>query len=143
MIRRAATVRAERVSPTRVAVTLAPAGAGHSFPTGDMFRRAVLTVSTGAARGREVLTRYFAQTITDDASGHLLGQVDDTRVPPPGGGPPPRLDFELDDARATEVAWSLDLFRLSPEDARARGLDEAARGLRVQSGRIAIQPTER
>jgi hypothetical protein len=101
----------------------------------------VLTVSTGAARKREVLRRYFAPTITADARGHLLGEVDDTRIPPPGAGAAPRFSFELDDPRATEVSWSLVLFRLDPAEARARGLGEAALGIPVQSGRIALAPS--
>jgi hypothetical protein len=99
----------------------------------------VLTVRTGAASRHAVLMRYFAQTITDDGTGHLLGQVDDTRIPPPGTGPPPRLELELDDPRATEVSWSLELFRLAPDDAQDRGLSEAGYGVRVQSGRSAVQ----
>lgn len=126
----------------RVTVVISPAEIGHAFPTGDMFRQAVLTVSTGAAHDREILTRYFAQTITEDARGHLLGQVDDTRVPPPRGGPAPRFAFELDDPQATEVAWSLELFRLTPADARKRGFDEAAIKVPVSAGRIVIQPGE-
>ena len=132
---------AERRGGTvRVTVELAPGEIGHAFPTGDMFRRAVLTVSSGAAHKREVLRRYFAPTITADARGHLLGEVDDTRIPPPGAGAAPRFLFELDDPRATEVSWSLVLFRLDPAEARARGLDEAALGIPVRSGRIAIPP---
>lgn len=94
---------------------------------------------TGAAHRRAILTRYFAQTITEDERGHLLGQVDDTRVPAPGAGPPARLAFELDDPRATEVSWSLELFRLAPADALDRGLEDAAAGMRLQSGQIAIR----
>ena len=122
-----------------VTVVISPGEIGHAFPTGDMFRRAVMTVGTAAVRRHEVLMRYFAQTITEDGSGHLLGQVDDTRVLPAGAGPPLRLDFELDDPGATEVWWSLELFRLAPEDALDRGLDDAATGLRFLSGRIAVQ----
>ena len=129
-----------RGGKVRVTVEISPGEIGHAFPTGDMFRQAVLTVSAGAARKREVLRRYFAPTITADARGHLLGQVDDTRIPPPGAAAPPRFVFELDAPGATEVAWSLVLFRLDPADARARGFDEAARGIPVRSGRIALAP---
>jgi hypothetical protein len=103
-----------------------------------MFRRAVLEVSTGAAREHEILRRYFAQTLTADGRGHLMGEVDDTRVPPPGAGPAPRFSFELDDPHATEVSWSLDLFRMAPSEARGRGLDEAAIRVPVLSGRTAV-----
>jgi len=122
-----------------ITIEIAAAEIGHAFPTGDMFRQAVLTVRAGAARRQELLMRYFAQTITDDASGHLLGQVDDTRVPPPGAGPAPRFELALDEPSATEVVWSLELFRLAPDDARARGLDMSEIRVPVQSGRIAIR----
>ncbi len=141
MMARAVRVTADarrRGGAVRVTVVIAPGELGHAFPTGDMFRQAVLTVRTGAARRHAVLMRYFAQTITDDGTGHLLGQVDDTRIPPPGTGPPPRLELELDDPRATEVSWSLELFRLAPDDAQDRGLSETACGVRVQSGRSAV-----
>lgn len=124
----------------RVTVEIAPGEIGHAFPTGDMFREAVLTVRAGAAHGREVLRRYFAQTITADRRGHLLGQVDDTRIPPPGTGPAPRFEFELDDPHAAEVTWSLELFRLPPAAARRRGLDDAAIRVPTSSGRLPIAP---
>ena len=127
-----------RAGGVRVTVEIAPGEIGHAFPTGDLFRRAVLTVRAGTARRSELLMRRFAQTITDDGSGHLLGQVDDARIPPPGAGPPARLELDLPDARATDVAWSLMLFRMAPDDARDRGLDGAAIGQRIGSGRIAI-----
>jgi hypothetical protein len=126
-----------------VTIELAPGEIGHAFPTGDMFRQAVLTVCAGASQRREILRRYFAQTITPDGRGHLLGQVDDTRVPPPGAGEAPRLKFRLDDPDASEVSWSLELFRLDPDDARGRGLAEAARGVPVVAGRVPIGPAAR
>ena len=58
---------------------------------------------------------------------------------PTGAGPPASLDFELVDPGATEVAWSIDLLRLSPEDALDRGFDAAAVERRVLSGRLAIE----
>jgi hypothetical protein len=119
-----------------------PSDCAACHATGDMFRQAVLTVRTGAAHDREILVRYFAQTITEDGRGHLLGQVDDTRVPPPGSGPAPRFSFALDDPQATEVSWSLELFRLAPADAHMRGFDDAAIKVPVSAGRIAIQPSE-
>ena len=142
MMARAVRVTADarrRGRAVQVTVVIAPGELGHAFPTGDMFRQAVLTVRTGTARRHAVLMRYFAQTITDDGTGHLLGQVDDTRIPPPGTGPPARFELELDDPRATEVSWSLALFRLAPDDAQDRGLDDAASGVQVQSGRSAVR----
>jgi hypothetical protein len=126
-----------RGATVQVTAVLAPGEIGHAFPTGDVFRQAVLTVRAGAVGRQAVLMRYFAQTMTDDASGHLLGQVDDTRVPPPGAGPPQRFELALDAPGAADVTWSLDLFRLAPDDARARGLD-TVQGLRIASGTAPI-----
>lgn len=122
----------------RATIEIAPDQIGHAFPTGDMFRRAVLTVRAGSARRREVLMRTFAMTITGDGRGHLLGQVDDTRVPPDASRAP-RFELVLEDPRATEVTWSLDLFRLAPDDARARGIGVDAIRSHVQSGSVAVQ----
>jgi hypothetical protein len=127
-----------------VTVSIAPGEIGHAFPTGDMFREAVLTVRTGAAQRRQVLRRYFAPVITADGRGHRLGQVDDTRLAPAGAGPPLRFSFQLDEPggtdapAATDVAWSLDLVRLDPDDARSRGLEPAAIVIPVQSGRVPV-----
>lgn len=131
---RVAIAARRRGTTVDVIAIIAPGEIGHAFPTGDVFRQAVLTVRAGAVGRQVTLMRYFAQTLNDDASGHLLGQVDDTRVPPPGAGPPQRFAFTLDAPGATDVTWSLDLFRLAPDDALARGLGPAAQGLRIAAG---------
>ena len=65
-VRSAVRVEAARVSPTRVAISIAPTAAlGHAFPTGDLFRR--LEVSAEAAGADDMvlgqalryLTRHF------------------------------------------------------------------------------------
>lgn len=125
-----------------VVATLSPGEIGHAFPTGDMFRRAVFTVRVGAATASAELRRYFAPTMTADGRRHLLGEVDDTRVPAPGAGPPRRLRFTLDAAPAegvTDLAWQLDLFRLDPSDAKARALSDADVRAQVRAGRAAIR----
>jgi hypothetical protein len=121
----------------RVTVSLAPGEIGHAFPTGDMFRRGVLTVHAGAASQRQLLHRTFGPTLTADGRGHLLGQVEDTRVPP--RGPPLRFRFELADPSATHVTWTLELYRLDPDDATRRGLSAASIKALVQSGRVRIR----
>ncbi len=143
------TVAARRRGETvRVTAQIAGAEIGHAFPTGDMFRQAVLTVRAGSSSERAVLRRYFAQTMTADGRGHLLGQVEDTRVPAPGAGPAARFELELRVPAATEpreapelreVTWTLELLRLDPEDARKRGLVDAQIRALVQSGRAPIR----
>jgi hypothetical protein len=121
-----------------VTVTLSPGEIGHAFPTGDMFRRAVLTVSSGEVTRQQVLRRIFGPTLTADERGHLLGEIEDTRVPP---GRPARLRFDLPVAPTGEVnaiEWTLDLYRLDPEDAARRGLPTSTIKALVQSGRISI-----
>jgi hypothetical protein len=121
-----------------VALTLTAREIGHAFPTGDMFRRAVITVRAGAASRVAVLTREFAPTITDDARGHLLGQVDDTRLPAPGAGPPVTRAITLDAPAAREAIWTLALDRLDPDDAAARGLELSQVRVPVAAGRVPI-----
>jgi hypothetical protein len=118
-------------------IDLSAGDLGHAFPTGDMFRRAILTVRTATTSQHAELRRYFGPTLTADGRGHLLGEVEDTRVPP--SGPPTRFRFSLSDATATEVTWTLELHRLDPADAARRGLSEASTKALVQSGRLSIR----
>jgi hypothetical protein len=112
---------------------------GHAFPTGDLFREAVLTLRTDAgARDAIVLKRWLASTIDPDGDDHHVRQVDDTRVPPPGDGTL-RDEVRLDDPTATRVHWELRLHRLAPAAARSRGLDAHAQGIAVASGEFPVQ----
>jgi hypothetical protein len=72
-------------------VELTPAGAGHAFPTGDLFRRLEVCVRDG--RGRVQASLPFArewQTFAgrDREHGQFTGKrlAHDGRVPPPGQG---------------------------------------------------------
>jgi hypothetical protein len=147
LMARAVVVKANarrRGGELHVTVSIAPGEIGHGFPTGDMFREAVLTVRAGAAQRRQVLRRYFAPVITADGRGHLLGQVDDTRLVPAGTASALRFSFRFDEPSgadapaATEVLWSLDLARLALDDARSRGLEAAAIVIPVQRGRVPV-----
>lgn len=112
---------------------------GHAFPTGDVFREAVLTARTDAgARDTLVLKRWLASTIDADGEDHHIRDVDDTRVPPPGVGTL-RDELRLDDPTATRVQWELRLHRLAPGAARSRGLDAHASGLAVARGELPVQ----
>lgn len=137
----AVTVKASarrRGDKIEVTVTVMPGAIGHAFPTGDMFREAVLTIRLGDQQHTELLRRDFALTITDDARGHLLGEVEDTRVPARAARPwRRRVVFAAPAGAApqpTAVDWSLELHRLPLDDARERGLPESLVRVPVSSG---------
>lgn len=121
-----------------VSLTITGHRIGHAFPTGDLFRQAIVTVRTDAgATDTLVLRRWLAATLDADGADHHLRQVDDTRVPPPGTGALGDT-LRLDDPHATSVSWELRLHRLAPHDAVARGLDEHAAGVFVTRGEVAV-----
>lgn len=65
VVRRAVTVRAERLDATRVRVVLTPNDPGHAFPTGDLFRRLEVTAELSGpdhmrlAGATRYLTRHW------------------------------------------------------------------------------------
>jgi len=69
-----------RASPTRIAFRLAPGEIGHSFPTGDLFRR--LSVRVEAADGRVLSEKFLARHFRS-IRGTNVEQSDD-RVGAPG-----------------------------------------------------------
>lgn len=127
--------RATRVDETtRVEVRIQPRAAAHAFPTGDMFRRARVTVSAAGATRSEDLMRFFASTIDDDGRAFHLREVVDGRVRADRGA---RVTLLLG-VRARTVAWSLDLFRLDPDVARARGLSDEQVRVGVAAGSVRV-----
>ncbi len=121
-----------------VAVEVVGNRIGHAFPTGDVFREAILTVRTdGGASDAIVLRRWLARTIDADGAGHHVRTVDDTRVPPPGTGTM-RDEVLLADPSATHVQWELRLHRLSSDAARTRGLHEHVEGIAVAHGDVVV-----
>lgn len=123
-------VRARRVGgQIEVSVHLEGRRIGHAFPTGDVFRSAVLRVRTpGGAAQELVLQRWLARTADADGRGFHVRTVDDTRVPPPGQGDVRELlrlaDDSPDGAEGADevVEWDLVLHRLPPGRAAAAGL---------------------
>jgi hypothetical protein len=121
-----------------VDVRITGADIGHAFPTGDVFRSAVLRVATpGGAQGEIVMQRWLAQTIDPDGEDLHVRTIDDTRVPAPGQGEL-RERLRLDDAVATELEWELLLWRVPPEHRTARGMDPAELVRVVSRGRARI-----
>ncbi|WP_438035575.1 multiheme c-type cytochrome [Sorangium sp. So ce204] len=136
LVRSAVAVTARRLSATRVAVTLAPANAGHAFPTGDLFRR--LEVSAEALGPDELVlgqeTRYLARhfALRPGAIGRKLVADDRVHAEP--------VTVELDVGAAGEgraIAWQVAYQRV----AHPNGVDlrdaEIEGEIRVASGRLA------
>jgi hypothetical protein len=139
MIRRAASVRAQRVSATSVAVTLAPAGAGHAFPTGDMFRRLEVRANVvGAPAGAApvVLARRFEDVPRgEDELGFERVQVEDSRVPPPGAGPDRRVVLKVPEAaRGLPIRYEVVYQRMAAPMARAFQVDDVLDEIIVAEG---------
>ncbi len=123
-----------------VDVLLTPGAIGHAFPTGDLFREAIVEVWTeeeASDRGEFRLKRWFDDRAEQLADGRIKTQriqVADTRVPPPGVGGSPEIALELRSPAARRVAWSLDLYARAP----ASGDGRTERVIRVAEGRAPI-----
>jgi hypothetical protein len=131
----AATARV-RPEGLEVTVTLAPGEVGHRVPTGDMFRQ--LRVAAWNDDGVPVeqwLGRQFAQMPASDDHGFRLRPVLDDRVPAPGAGEPVQVQLLLVGA-SRQAYWSVELHRMPPAQARARGLDPAKLWTPVAEGTV-------
>lgn len=110
---------------------------GHSFPTGDVFRRAVLTIRSEQAEDRVILQRWLARTADADGEDSHVRTVDDTRVPPPGAGELVHT-LHIADPSARQLEWTLELHRLPLARARERGLPDATTIVKVRSGTLTV-----
>lgn len=119
-VRRALRVSAHRTA-TFLVIVLQAADVGHSMPTGDMFRRLRVRVTTEDGEVQEKrLGRRFASLPNDAETGFALRPVLDQRLRPPPDDAPTRLEFPV--PAEGSVVWSVDLLRLPPETAKRRGL---------------------
>jgi hypothetical protein len=110
---------------------------GHAFPTGDVFRRAVLTVRSDQAEDRVIMQRWLARTADADGEDSHVRTVDDTRVPPPGSGELVHT-LHIADPSARELEWTLELHRLPLARARQRGLPDATTIVKVRSDTLRV-----
>jgi hypothetical protein len=122
----AVTVGARRTSALGITLTLAPGQVGHAFPTGDLFRRLVVTAEAvgddwivlGEA-SRALHRRFELREIAPGQTGrHVVG---DDRV---GVGRPQPLTFDLGEvARGRAIAWRVEYQRVEhpvgTDDSRA------------------------
>lgn len=89
LVRSAVRVTAARSGEGAVEIRLAPGGAGHAFPTGDLFRRievraeAVGVESQVVAEDARYLARRFGRAMGTDGHG-IKVMLADTRVPASG-----------------------------------------------------------
>ena len=64
----------------------------------------------------------------------------DDRVPAPGAGEPVRVRLVLPGVRTGEARWSVELYRMHPDQARARGLDPEQLRTPVAEGLVRLEP---
>ena len=115
MLRAAVIVTAERSAPSSLTLTLAPGKVGHAFPTGDLFRRLVVSAEavgdewTVVGEASRALHRRFelAEVGPGVVVRHRIG---DDRV---GVGPPEAIRLELgEEARGRALAWRVEYQRV-------------------------------
>jgi hypothetical protein len=137
-----ATATARRLAEgLEVTVTLAPCDVGHRVPTGDMFRRLrVAAWNEGSEPVEQWLGREFAQLPASDDHGFRLRPAFDDRVPAPGDGEPVRVRLVVPGVHARQARWSVELHRMPPEQARARGLDPERLRTPVAEGVVRVEP---
>lgn len=107
--------RAERTGPTTLRITLESNGVGHSYPTGDLFRRvrvsaeAVVDEFRLVSQDEAFLQRRFG-TGLDERNASIREQVDDNRIRP---GSPSFIDLELgSQAHNARMDWRVELERV-------------------------------
>ena len=128
---------------TRVTFTVTSRALGHSFPTGDLFRRAELTASwddDAASAVRAGLARSFADVPTSVPGATLTflrRQVGDTRLPAAGLGAPVTVSVLLPGPpRAAPIRWSFDHLLMPTPLAASQGVGEPRNRLVVLTGAV-------
>ncbi|MEZ4392055.1 MAG: multiheme c-type cytochrome [Polyangiales bacterium] len=138
-------VRARREGDaTVVEARVLPGDIGHAFPTGDLFRRAELTVWTDVPTAPQVIAfaREFAPSLERSPRGALVfvrRQSFDGRVPPPGMGTIPFRTLRLP-AGATRVRWRLDHLLMPTPLAASHGVADPRNRTLVHEGEIPLNP---
>ena len=132
---------------TVVTVTLTPRALGHSFPTGDLFRRVEVTAawaSDPATMVRVGLAREFRNVPARTAHGALTfvrRQSADTRLAAAGLGAARVLTLTLaGNPSGGRVRWSLDHLLMPTPLAASQGVGEPRNRLVVADGTIPTTP---
>ncbi len=146
MIRRAATARADRAGPRVLRVAIEPAGAGHAFPTGDMFRRLevrAVAVDIAGAVVAQAPPVHLGRTFGDrlkGAHGFAMDRIEleDSRIAPPGAGAGTTVELRFPmSVRGAEVRWQLVYQRMSTAMAASFGVEQALDEIVVAEGVVA------
>lgn len=147
MIRSAADVKAARAGRREVRVEIAPADVGHSFPTGDMFRRLEVNAEALDAEGRVVerapavhLGRTFADRARATAEVDFRRvEVGDTRVPARGAGDGLRVALRFEHPiEASRVRWRVVYQRMATAMAASFGVEQARDEVTVAEGVLPV-----
>jgi hypothetical protein len=115
MLRAAVSVRALRTSSSRITLLLTPGDVGHAFPTGDLFRRLVVSAEAVGedwfvlGEASRALRRRFE--MRDAAPGLTVRHlVADDRV---GVGRPEPVELDVGDgAHGRPIAWRVEYQRV-------------------------------
>ncbi len=135
---------------TVVTATLTPRALGHSFPTGDLFRRVEVTAAWAtepASTVRVGLAREFSNVPARTPHGELTfvrRQSADTRLAAAGLGPPRVVTLTLPgNTPGASVRWSLDHLLMPTPLAASQGVGEPRNRLVVADGTVAIPQGDR
>jgi hypothetical protein len=100
----AATIAAVREAD-EVIVTLDPQALGHAFPTGDLFRRLLVTVASGSWTEQRFLARRFDLVHAGPNGAPLKIEVADERVGVRPG--PTEVRFTIPASEERSLQWSV------------------------------------
>jgi hypothetical protein len=134
-----------RGDDTAVVATITPRALGHSFPTGDLFRRVEVTAAwegDAASTRRVGLAREFAEvTVREEHGAPVLvrQQTHDSRIAAAGLGPPRTVTLTLPGHPAGgHLRWTLDHLLMPTARATLQGVAESHNRLTVYSGTVTL-----
>ena len=151
MIRRAAKVAATRVDAQTALITIEAGDVGHSFPTGDMFRRLELRAEAMDTSGVViaqanpiVLARTFRDVPRDPTGRDFSMQRiagSDSRIAPPdhdGAARPARISLKVTGAEpGSRIHWQVVYQRMSAPMAEAFQVSQVLDEIVVAEGVLA------
>ena len=125
----------ERVGDDRLRFSLEPLGVGHSFPTGDLFRRLELRAEVLDADGEVVdtRTRYLGRQFAASSSGHrrFPDEIDDRLTGPAS------VELALPrSAAGNTVRWSVTYQRVDSRDHAHPERSKLAGQVRLAHGEV-------